>query len=80
MPGTGYLLVPHTSAFEDIPPIPDTRPKPTVVTDMWIERCLFRKEFVQPQTNVTNTVFPRFPIPGAYPMDLSWMALIRSRF
>ena len=67
MSESGYLLVPHTSSVNDIPPIPDTMSRPAIVTDMWVERCLFRKDFIQPQANITNIPFPRFPIPGKYP-------------
>lgn len=35
-----------------------------LVTDMWVERCLYRKKFEEPQAKVTNTPFPKFPILG----------------
>lgn len=35
-----------------------------LVTDFWVERCLYRKQFEEPQAKVTNTPFPKFPIPG----------------
>ena len=59
-----YLLVPHTSSDNSIPATPSLETWPTVVTDMWVERCLHRKEYVPPQNNVTNTPFCRFPISG----------------
>ena len=31
---------------------------------MWIERCLYRKQYEEPQTSVTNTPFRQFPIAG----------------
>lgn len=31
---------------------------------MWVERCLYRKQFEEPQARVTNTPFRKFPIPG----------------
>ena len=39
-------------------------PQPMAVTEMWVERCLHRKEVVSPEANVTSTPFRRFPIPG----------------
>ena len=59
----GYILVPHTSSERDIPSTPDPDSQPTVVTDMWIERCLHKKAFVNPKDNVTNSPF-QFPVPG----------------
>ncbi|MCJ1247402.1 hypothetical protein MMC30_004616 [Trapelia coarctata] len=72
---SSFLLVPHASSERDIPstPTPDPRPQPTVVTDMWIERCLHQKEYVQPSANVTNSPFPH-PIPGFEKMVISCTA------
>ncbi|KAL8873318.1 MAG: hypothetical protein Q9174_001194 [Haloplaca sp. 1 TL-2023] len=38
--------------------------QPTVVTDMWVERTLHRKQYIRPDANVTNTPFRTFPISG----------------
>ncbi|KAL9000286.1 MAG: hypothetical protein Q9169_001003 [Polycauliona sp. 2 TL-2023] len=59
-----FFLVPHDTPRHQIPPLPDTIQPPTVVTDMWIERCMLQKQYVLPEANVTNTPFPRFPLPG----------------
>lgn len=59
-----YLLVPHTSSDDSIPNTPSSEIRPTVVTDMWVERCLHRKAYVSPQNNVTSTPFRHFPISG----------------
>lgn len=58
------LLVPHTMAASMIPSTPLGMSQPTVVTDMWVERCLHRKGFVNPQLNATSTPFQTFPISG----------------
>ncbi|MCJ1281507.1 hypothetical protein MMC26_000827 [Xylographa opegraphella] len=58
-----FLVVPHTSSDHDIPTMPNLVPKPIVVTDMWIELCLYRKRYVHPQANITNSPF-RYPVPG----------------
>ena len=60
---TTYVLVPHTASEHDIPSTPDSTSQPKVVTDMWIERCLHKKTFVQPKDNITSSLF-RFPVPG----------------
>ena len=60
---SAFLVVPHTSSEHDIPSTPDPVPKPTVVTDMWIELCLHRKRYVHPQVKITNSPF-RYPVPG----------------
>lgn len=42
-----FLLMPHT--FEGEPmPAPDVPPNTEVVTEWWVERCVFRKQFIDP--------------------------------
>ncbi len=31
---------------------------------MWVERCIYQKQYEEPQANVTNTPFRQFPIAG----------------
>jgi DNA replication regulator DPB11 len=57
---SAFMLVPHSSSSNDIPSTPEST---TVVTDMWVEQCLHRKVFVQPEANVTNSPF-KHPITG----------------
>ncbi|KAL9598814.1 MAG: hypothetical protein Q9219_004233 [cf. Caloplaca sp. 3 TL-2023] len=59
-----FLLVPHDIPNDRIPVVPKSLHQPVVVTDMWIERNLHRKQFVRPDANVTNMPFTRFPIPS----------------
>lgn len=61
---SGYLLVHHTTAYQNIPKLPQGAMSPTIVTDMWVERCLHRHDLAQPEANVTNTPFRHFPIIG----------------
>ncbi|KAL9026162.1 MAG: hypothetical protein Q9196_005129, partial [Gyalolechia fulgens] len=63
-PDNEFLLVPHNISNERIPPTAASMHRPAVVTDMWIERNLHRKRYISPEANITNTPFPRFPIPG----------------
>lgn len=48
----------------DVPKTPHETENLTVVTDMWLERCLHRTECVDPQADPTSTPFRLFPIPG----------------
>lgn len=59
-----YLLVHHSTTYNDIPKLPQGNMGPIIVTDMWVERCLHRHDLVQPEANVTNTPFRYFPIAG----------------
>ncbi|KAI4107124.1 MAG: hypothetical protein L6R37_001825 [Teloschistes peruensis] len=59
-----YLVVPHYMQYEKLPRIPGTVHQPFVVTDMWVERTLHRKQYIRPESHVTNTPFQKFPIPG----------------
>lgn len=63
-PRSGYILIPHTTSDPDSPLIPENEHQPVLVTDMWVERCLYRKHFEEPQASVTNTPFRQFPIAG----------------
>ncbi|MCJ1478849.1 hypothetical protein MMC13_007533 [Lambiella insularis] len=60
---SAFLLVPHTSSERDIPSSPDPIYQPAVVTDMWIELCLYKKRYLRPQANITSSPF-RYPVPG----------------
>ncbi|KAL9587450.1 MAG: hypothetical protein Q9212_000266 [Teloschistes hypoglaucus] len=59
-----FLVVPHCMQYEKLPTIPATIHQPVVVTDMWVERTLHRKQYIRPESHVTNTPFQKFPIPG----------------
>ncbi|KAL8916758.1 MAG: hypothetical protein Q9172_006137, partial [Xanthocarpia lactea] len=63
-PDNEFFLVPHDMPKDQLPTIPENIHPPVVVTDMWIERNLHRKQYITPQANVTNTPFQKFPIPG----------------
>ena len=59
-----YVVIPHSTAEPDLLQISEKGHQPALVTDMWIERCLYRKQFEEPQARITNTPFRRFPIVG----------------
>ncbi|KAL8835753.1 MAG: hypothetical protein Q9170_003185 [Blastenia crenularia] len=63
-PGNEFLLVPHDVPHDQIPAAAKSLHQPVVVTDMWVERNLHRKQYIRPEANITNTPFRRFPIPG----------------
>ena len=64
--GTGmYILVPYSLPRSEIPSIDDDiETEPEIVTDMWIEKCLHSNSFISPESHITSTPVPRFPIPG----------------
>jgi DNA replication regulator DPB11 len=59
-----YIIVPYRIPKTEVPSTDDMAFECEIVTDMWLERCLNAKAFVPPAAHVTNTPFPRFPIPG----------------
>lgn len=66
-----YFLVPHATSASNTLRIPEGGIRPTVVTELWVERCLYRKVFEDPRAHVTSTPFPGFPIAGnEYAMDI----------
>ena len=48
----------------DPPQVVENEHQPVLVTDMWIERCIYRKQLEEPQVRITNTPFRKFPVPG----------------
>ncbi|KAL1955407.1 hypothetical protein VTO42DRAFT_8563 [Malbranchea cinnamomea] len=70
--GTGiYILVPYNLPRSQMPSIDeDTEPHPEIVTDMWIEKCLHSHSFVPPESHITSTPVPRFPIPAFQGMTI----------
>lgn len=63
-PNSSYLLVPHTTSRSDAPVMSNINHKPGMVTDLWVERCLYLKYLEDPFAKVTSTPFYRFPIAG----------------
>ncbi|KAI4193315.1 MAG: hypothetical protein LQ350_008383 [Teloschistes chrysophthalmus] len=59
-----YLVVPHDMQYEKLPTIPGTVHQPHFVTNMWVERTLHRKQYIRPESHITNTPIRKFPIPG----------------
>lgn len=63
-PDNELLLIPHDISIDQLPITTVSMHHPVLVTDMWIERCLHRKQYINPEVNLTNKPFRRFPIPG----------------
>ena len=63
-PRTGYILIPHTNPDPNLPHNSADEHQPVLVTDMWVEGCLYRKRFEEPKARITNTPFRKFPIRG----------------
>ena len=62
-PENSYLLVPHTSSMKDLSPISQLAQGVRMVTDLWLERCIHRKDFEPPSSSTSSTPFDKFPIP-----------------
>lgn len=58
------LLVPHQMLKRDVPSIPNDLQQATVATEMWVERCLYSKERIDPSMHIANTPFAKHPIMG----------------
>ena len=59
-----FLLIPHCHQVSDIPSVEHFSSPPDIVTDMWAERCLQSKKFVEPNEHVLSRPIRVFPIPG----------------
>lgn len=65
-PDNFYYLVPHTMARYDVPTLPATVQTPTIVTEFWVERCLYKKKFDNPCTDILNSPFSHLSIASGY--------------
>ena len=59
-----FVLVPYNLPRSEFPSISSLASTPRIVTDMWIERCLDNKAFLDPYDHPTCTPLQRFPIKG----------------
>ena len=59
-----FVIVPYHMPRTDVPSIDAVHPTPKVVTDMWIERCLAYKVYLDPDKHPTSTPVRKFPIEG----------------
>lgn len=59
-----FLIVPHCQPSSDIPSVEYLNRRLEVVSDMWAERCLQSKRFVEPDEHVLSRPIRTFPLPG----------------
>ncbi|CUS11374.1 unnamed protein product, partial [Tuber aestivum] len=60
------IIVSHTISKPDCPEFPGAK----VVTEWWLETCLYESRFVEPSEHFTNTPFEEFPLTGLWGMDI----------
>ncbi|KAL8795071.1 MAG: hypothetical protein Q9195_002368 [Heterodermia aff. obscurata] len=58
------LLVPHAMCRNELPTSHESLQRPTAVTDLWLERCLYNKQLISPSAHILNTPFFDAPIEG----------------
>lgn len=61
---SSFLLVPHTSSDHEVPFMLDQESR-TVVNELWIEKIITTKTFVNPSTNPAYGTF-HYPIDGMF--------------
>jgi DNA replication regulator DPB11 len=59
-----FVIVPYCMPEPDIPSVEGVHPTPRIVTDMWIERCLAYKTYLDPDDHPAGTPVGRFPVNG----------------
>ena len=75
-----HIIVPHNASQNDVPPTQDPSSQVmSIVTDLWVEKCLFRKKYIDPTTNVAYAPF-QWPLQGiSCPKGLCSIPLTVSR-
>ncbi|KAI9672451.1 MAG: hypothetical protein M1829_004530 [Trizodia sp. TS-e1964] len=61
---SSILLIPHDLAPRHRPLIPASLNPVSIVTEMWVEKCLYGRVFINPQEDAACRPFPLFPLPG----------------
>lgn len=59
-----FRIVPHDLPVSSYPPLPESQVIIETVTFWWVEICLHRKKFQEPNDHVIGRPFPAFPIEG----------------
>ena len=61
-----YLLVPHAMCRTELPSFHESLQRPTIVTDLWLERCLYNKQLISPSAHILHRPFFDAPIEGIW--------------
>ena len=59
-----FLLVPHQSLPLEIAEFLEDRPNVITVTEFWIEKCLFKRHFIEPGSSITHSLFQAANLQG----------------
>ena len=59
-----FVLVPHQSLPLDIAGCLGDRANVIAVTEFWIEKCLFKRHFIEPGSSITHSPFPAVNLEG----------------
>lgn len=57
------IVVPYTLPSSEFPPIAQTQ-KARFVTELWVEKCMEAKAFIDPETYPLGRPLPKGPLPG----------------
>jgi DNA replication regulator DPB11 len=57
-----FRVVPHDLPTSQHPPLPESQIPIQTVTVWWLERCLHKKDFIEPADHAIGRPFPVFPI------------------
>jgi len=69
-----FRMVPHDLPVSAHPPLPESQSQVQTITVWWLERCLHRKEFMDPTEHIIGRPFPVFPIEGFSAVTVSTSA------
>jgi DNA replication regulator DPB11 len=69
-----FRIVSHDLPVSELPPLPESQLPVQTITVWWLERCLHRKEFMDPAKHIIGRPFPIFPIEGFSELTVSTSA------
>lgn len=57
-----FRVTPSNLPVSERHDLPDSNSQVQMITEWWVERCLYHKEFMEPENHVIGRPFPNYPI------------------
>lgn len=66
-----FRVIPSNLSVSERHDLPEPDSQVQMITEWWVERCLYHKEFIEPENHVIGRPFPNYPIEGFADLTIS---------
>lgn len=66
-----FRVTPSNRPISERYDLPELNSQVQTITEWWVERCLYHKEFIEPENHVIGRPFPNYPIEGFADLTIS---------